>query len=113
MTLHCEMIIGNGTLLAKVADFGFAKMADSADTFGLYKSIVGTPLFQAPELFQRSQYDSSVDVFALGLTYLSMIQHTVCRDPLYPRLGKILSFVNTQILPTYPLAMFKRIMHAI
>lgn len=42
----------------------------------------GTPVYMAPELFQKRQYDESVDVFAFGTLLWELIQREVPYDGL-------------------------------
>ena len=56
------------SMICKVTDFGFAKAMDpnQKETLSL-----GTPLYMAPELVKRKQYDEKVDIWALGvMTYI-------------------------------------------
>lgn len=42
----------------------------------------GTPVYMAPELFQKRQYDEKVDVFAFGALLWELIQREVPFDGL-------------------------------
>ncbi len=70
---------GLDTYVAKLTDFGLSKYLDPAgDTSGM-SSNVGTMTFQAPEHFEADpdghlRYHRNVDIFATGLTFLSMIE---------------------------------------
>ena len=48
----------------KLADFGFAKILNEATRA---KTMLGTPLFMAPEIFNREEYAFSVDIWSLGV----------------------------------------------
>ena len=48
---------------AKLADFGTSREVDLTRTM---EANVGTPLFMAPELLRREQYDEKVDVWSFG-----------------------------------------------
>ena len=54
-------------MLVKVIDFGFAKNIRSV------KSQAGTTLFMAPEMFLGKDYGSEVDIWAIGLTALYLL----------------------------------------
>eukprot|EP00615_Pteridomonas_danica_P006387 CAMPEP_0114340832 /NCGR_PEP_ID=MMETSP0101-20121206/8631_1 /TAXON_ID=38822 ORGANISM="Pteridomonas danica, Strain PT" /NCGR_SAMPLE_ID=MMETSP0101 /ASSEMBLY_ACC=CAM_ASM_000211 /LENGTH=419 /DNA_ID=CAMNT_0001474209 /DNA_START=3396 /DNA_END=4655 /DNA_ORIENTATION=+ len=54
---------------AKLADFGIAR---AKDEFDLQMSVVGTPLFSAPELMRADVYDEKVDVYSFGLTLVEI-----------------------------------------
>ncbi len=54
----------------KIADFGFAiNLTEEQDK---RRSVVGTPYWMAPELIRGLEYDSSVDVWSMGITALEM-----------------------------------------
>ena len=44
----------------------------------------GTPIYMAPELFQKRQYDESVDVFAFGTMLWELVWREVPNDGLDP-----------------------------
>ena len=44
----------------------------------------GTPVYMAPELFQKRQYDESVDIFAFGTMLWELIWREVPNDGLDP-----------------------------
>ena len=54
----------------KLADFGFAKHLDS---FKRTLTVCGSPLYMAPEIYQKIGYTESVDVWALGMILYEMI----------------------------------------
>ncbi|XP_053674196.1 serine/threonine-protein kinase Nek7-like [Anopheles nili] len=58
----------------KLADFGISKIMHESD---LNRTIVGTPLYMAPEVARGKNYDYKSDVWALGLIFyeLCMLQH--------------------------------------
>ncbi len=69
----------HGSLLIQITDFGEARDTDGRSM----KSCVGTNEFAAPEIYMNMtptgparlvKYDSKVDIFSLGLTFLAMIQ---------------------------------------
>ena len=77
-------------ILVKLADFDtlmfpnfylFCSREDSDNQSSMMSSDVGTPAFKAPEFWQRDEhgrihYHRSVDIFALGLTFLVILQRT-------------------------------------
>ena len=70
-----------GKPVIKIIDFGEARIVDEVEgRTALMKSFVGTLEYMAPELLQRQgslltpNYRTSVDVFALGITFLSLIE---------------------------------------
>ena len=58
---------GDG-LDVKIADFGFSCIYDPKD--GL-DTMIGTPLYMAPEILKKENYNSKVDIWAFGaITYM-------------------------------------------
>ncbi len=71
----------NNTNAVKLSDFGLSKFLDPDYKTSAMSTDVGTTIFKAPEFFnrvlnQRLNYHRNVDVFAVGLTTLAMMQHT-------------------------------------
>ena len=66
-------------MLAKLTDFDLSKFLEPDYATSLMTTNVGTLGFKAPEFFQRNKqgvinYHRNVDIFALGLTFLALIQ---------------------------------------
>jgi eukaryotic-like serine/threonine-protein kinase len=61
--------------VVKILDFGLSRKNTDAAT----RSIIGTPVFMAPELWgdKTIAFDSSIDVFAYGVTCLALISEKV------------------------------------
>ena len=67
------------SVTVKLTDFGIAKFPNPEDTNSAMHTKVGTQNYMAPEFFiitsnGRPEYHKSVDIFALGLTFLAMLQ---------------------------------------
>ncbi len=65
--------------VAKLTDFDLSTFFDDPISTSLMTSNVGTQAFKAPEFFTRTlenkiHYHRTVDIFAMGLTFLGMIQ---------------------------------------
>eukprot|EP00300_Choanocystis_sp_HF-7_P003486 c12671_g1_i1.p1 GENE.c12671_g1_i1~~c12671_g1_i1.p1 ORF type:complete len:452 (+),score=74.67 c12671_g1_i1:417-1772(+) len=58
----------------KIADFGFARFIEEGS---LVNTACGTPLYMAPEVLNRQQYDGKVDLWAIGAILFEML--TRCR----------------------------------
>lgn len=54
----------------KITDFGFAKKIHVDSTMN---SLVGTPLYMAPQILKRLPYTSKSDIWSLGLIFYEMI----------------------------------------
>ena len=68
--LKCDNIFINGaTSEVRVGDFGL-----SATVVPKAQSVLGTPEFMAPELYEE-QYSEKVDIYAFGMCVLEMITH--------------------------------------
>jgi len=52
----------------KLADFGFAKQVQD-----MTKTILGAPLFTAPEIMKGKAYNNQVDVWSLGVMFFEML----------------------------------------
>ncbi len=73
---------------AKLTDFDLSKFLEEPYSTSVMSSNVGTQAFKAPEFFLRNEkgqlkYHRSVDVYAMGLTFLAMIQENAY---LFPRI---------------------------
>ncbi len=100
-----------GSVVAKITDFGLSKYLDANDSSGM-NSNVGTQNFKAPEFFNKYDgaivsYNRSIDVFAAGLTFLSLLVLTKHDQVLQPRIeGELLR--KTEIDNPIGLEMFLR-----
>lgn len=65
-----NILVSNKFHDIKLCDFGFAKQFD-----GLKRvmTVCGSPLYMAPEIYQKIGYTSSVDVWALGIILYEML----------------------------------------
>jgi len=54
----------------KLADFGEARAGEEKKTM----SVVGTPLYVAPEVLRNDKYDKSVDVYSFGMCLVACIR---------------------------------------
>ena len=73
------LISSHSPVVAKLTDFDFCKFFEEIYDTSVMSTNVGTPAFKAPELFKRNaegklQYHRNVDIYSLGLTFLSIIQ---------------------------------------
>ena len=70
----------------KLGDFGIAKQLEaSAQTWGVQTSI-GTPQYEAPEIYLRQKYSYNVDVYSLGVMLFRLLNDD--RAPFLPSNAK-------------------------
>eukprot|EP00592_Proboscia_alata_P022636 CAMPEP_0194413896 /NCGR_PEP_ID=MMETSP0176-20130528/12426_1 /TAXON_ID=216777 /ORGANISM="Proboscia alata, Strain PI-D3" /LENGTH=995 /DNA_ID=CAMNT_0039217477 /DNA_START=59 /DNA_END=3046 /DNA_ORIENTATION=+ len=56
----------------KIADFGFAKIAEYNDSPS-HMTLCGSPLYMAPEVLKHESYDSKVDLWSTGVVLFEMV----------------------------------------
>lgn len=61
-----NILLHNG--VAKIADLGFAKIAKN-----MTATILGTSVTMAPELLENKKYDSSCDIWSVGVVYYQLL----------------------------------------
>ncbi len=66
-------------LVVKLTDFGLAKFQEPDATTSAMYTKLGTQMYMAPEFWNthpdgKIRYHKSVDIFALGVTYLTLLQ---------------------------------------
>ncbi len=59
--------------VAKLSDFGLAKRVVGADLGASQQSLVGTPYYMAPELFDGQHADKRSDIYAMGVTFFHLL----------------------------------------
>lgn len=58
----------------KIADFGFAKLVDKVDQTTRKKgTILGTPLYMAPQLLDEVEYSAKCDVWSTGVMLYQLL----------------------------------------
>ena len=78
---HNVLITEN--LHVKLCDFGLSRFL--ADLGKGSMQFAGTPNYMAPELFQKKQYNESVDIFAFGTLMWEILAGAVPFDGLDPQ----------------------------
>ncbi len=67
--IKCDNIFINGSHgEVKIGDMGTAKMK-----FGKKYTVIGTPEFMAPEMYEEKGYNEKVDIYAFGMCLLEMV----------------------------------------
>ncbi|CAB9508573.1 Probable serine/threonine-protein kinase WNK5 [Seminavis robusta] len=80
--LKCENIFINGTSGdLRIGDFGLSTQHGN----GKAHSVLGTPEFMAPDLYEDNSYDQKVDIYAFGMCMLEIftqeIPYKECKNP--------------------------------
>jgi serine/threonine protein kinase len=63
-----NILFHNG--VAKIADFGFCKEMMNNE---LTQTMVGSPIYMAPEVLKGSVYDNRADIWSLGVIFFEML----------------------------------------
>lgn len=84
---------------AKLADFGFCKQLGGE--FEMTKSIVGSPIYMAPELLQGRYYCRKADIWSLGVMLYEML-HGKCpyEENSIPSLLEKIKTTELKIMPS-------------
>jgi serine/threonine protein kinase len=64
-------IMVNSDGVVKVVDFGIARLVDFSRTHT--NTVIGTPIYMAPELFRKNRADERTDIWAAGVTFYELI----------------------------------------
>ncbi|CAL5992608.1 Kinase [Hexamita inflata] len=79
--------------LVKVSDFGVS--AQLNHTFSKRATFIGTPYWMAPEVFKKSAYDFSADVWSTGITLIELLEGKPPFSNLHPMRAMM-------VIPTQP-----------
>jgi molecular chaperone DnaK len=60
----------------KITDFGIAKILHAAETSKWQTTVIGTPLYMAPEQIVADRIDARTDIYSLGITLYEMLNGT-------------------------------------
>jgi serine/threonine protein kinase len=66
-------IMVNSSGVAKVVDFGIARVMDTSMT--QVNSVLGSRAYMAPELYRGERADAGTDIWALGVTLFELLTH--------------------------------------
>lgn len=57
--------------ILKIADFGFAKR--TTNDISMYDTICGSPMYMAPEIMRKQQYNKQTDMWSIGMILYEML----------------------------------------
>jgi serine/threonine protein kinase len=57
----------------KITDFGIAKVLQSPESSKWQTSVIGTPLYMAPEQIIAERIDARTDIYSLGITLYEIV----------------------------------------
>lgn len=66
-----NILLHNGN--AKIADFGFARFTDDINEKAFMTEGIGTPLYMAPEIYNKSSYNAKCDIWSLGILFYELL----------------------------------------
>ena len=58
--------------VVKIADFGFARVVESVDETAKH-TVLGSPLYMAPQLLDKKEFNSKCDIWSLGVTIYELL----------------------------------------
>lgn len=86
-----ENIFVNEYGVHKLGDFGIARELSKT---GRAASMRGTPLYMAPEIYRGEKYDSTVDIYSLGIVLYKLLNHG--RLPFMPSFPEVIRFKDSE-----------------
>lgn len=86
-----ENIFVTGKGVFKLGDFGIAKELSRS---GRAASSKGTPLYMAPEVYKREKYDSTVDIYSLGMVMYKLLNNN--RLPFMPPYPEEIKYIDNE-----------------
>ncbi len=68
-----NILLGDTPSQVMISDFGLTVKTEEAND-PTKTTVVGTPLWMAPEIFQNRMYHPGVDIWALGVVLIEMVE---------------------------------------
>lgn len=65
-----NILLTNNRRILKIADFGFAKKSIDSS---LYETICGSPMYMAPEIMGKQNYNKQTDLWSIGMILYEML----------------------------------------
>lgn len=59
--------------MAKITDFGFARVMDSEMNDPAYLSRLGSPLYMAPQILEGQPFSAKCDVWSVGVMFYELL----------------------------------------
>ena len=83
--LSARNVLLNSEIVAKIADMGMARITPSMRAAATMTKGPGALIYMPPEVFEeKSKYDTSIDIFSLGVVTIFTVGETFPCDPLAP-----------------------------
>ena len=67
-----NILIGEGNQM-KICDFGFGRFVQDVNQEAVMTYNVGSPLYLAPEVYKREEYNYKCDIWSLGIIFYEML----------------------------------------
>jgi serine/threonine-protein kinase ULK/ATG1 len=66
-----NILLTSNRRVLKIADFGFARQV--AQENHMYQTVCGSPLYMAPEIIKKSDYNNQTDLWSLGMILFEIL----------------------------------------
>lgn len=90
-----NILFHNGVV--KIADFGFCKEMMNSE---LTQTMVGSPIYMAPEVLKGSVYDNRADIWSLGVIFYEMLYGFCPYEQ--STIGKLIGLIDNTLLKFPP-----------
>ena len=110
-------ILVNESNVAKIADFGTAKLISSKDKncreniVVTSNSLKGTPYWMAPEVLKRTGHRFAADIWSLGCTVIEMLTGTPPWSQVSQNFEEIIKFIISGMQPPFPHTVSRECQH--
>ena len=66
-----NVLLQNGQ--AKIADFGFSRFTEDSEEIFMMVTLLGSPLYMAPQILKKQPYTVKCDIWSLGIMFYQML----------------------------------------